>query len=493
MKKSFLLLAFLSVSLLTFNFSQVIAQESWTPTTTINAPSARFNHISIWTGTNMIIWGGYDSTSFFNTGGKYDPISDSWLSTSVINAPTPRVSEGIWTGQVLGGKMIIWGGDNGYPNCLNTGGIYDPNSNTWQSISTVNAPSVRTGHSAIWTGSKMIVWGGYYVASNGFYNSLKTGGIYDPVTGNWQGTSTINAPLARHDHVAIWTGSKMIVWGGVYEDSLPGWNYLKSGGIYDPVTDSWQQTSETNAPSSRVLASAIWTGDRMAVWGGYVPPGTLNTGGLYDPNTDSWTGSSILNAPASRENHTVIWTGLKMIIWGGENEYPNYYNTGGIFDPIQNNWASVTTINAPSPRVNHSCVWTGNSMIIWGGRNSSSLNTGGIYSNPSVIGIENYSSIVPTKFDLFQNYPNPFNPTTKIKFAIPSAVGVAYMRPVQINIYDILGRKVATLVNENLKPGEYETEWNASNFASGVYFYQLTVNSEQATIYSQTKKLVLIK
>lgn len=112
------------------------------------------------------------------------------------------------------------------------------------------------------------------------------------------------------------------------------------------------------------------------------------------------------------------------------------------------------------------------------------------YYNP--IGIKEISES-PYKFKLYQNYPNPFNPKTKIKFSIP-AVRDAYIHPVQLIVYDILGREIATLVNEQLMPGTYEIEWDASNYASGIYFYQLsTFNKNLSIEYIDTKRMVLIK
>ena len=100
----------------------------------------------------------------------------------------------------------------------------------------------------------------------------------------------------------------------------------------------------------------------------------------------------------------------------------------------------------------------------------------------------------PTVFNLYQNYPNPFNPTTKIKYSIPIVVmhspagSQCSDASVQLKIYDILGREMATLVNKEQQPGEYEVEFNASNFSSGIYFYRLTAGS-----YISTKKMILLK
>jgi len=104
------------------------------------------------------------------------------------------------------------------------------------------------------------------------------------------------------------------------------------------------------------------------------------------------------------------------------------------------------------------------------------------------IGIEPISSEIPQRFALYQNYPNPFNPVTKIRFSIPLLRGVAEDRGVLLKIYDILGKEIALLVNEELKPGTYEIEWDASNFSSGVYFYSLITEN-----FTQTNKMVVLK
>jgi hypothetical protein len=81
---------------------------------------------------------------------------------------------------------------------------------TWTATSITNAPQARIASTAVWTGSEMIVWGGY----NGSVITFNSGGRYDPATDSWTATSTINAPQARSGHTAVWTGSEMIIWGG---------------------------------------------------------------------------------------------------------------------------------------------------------------------------------------------------------------------------------------------------------------------------------------
>ncbi|HEY5124144.1 MAG TPA: CotH kinase family protein [Ignavibacteria bacterium] len=113
---------------------------------------------------------------------------------------------------------------------------------------------------------------------------------------------------------------------------------------------------------------------------------------------------------------------------------------------------------------------------------------------PGTVGVGNNTNIIPEKFALYQNYPNPFNPVTKIRFDIANSTfnkgGF-----VTLKIYDILGKEIATLVNEKLQPGIYEEIFNGSNLPSGVYFYRLEVKDPSGRIgdFIAVKKLVMIK
>ena len=321
--------------------------DAWGATDTTNAPDARVGHTAVWTGSEMIVWGGYGTQNFFlNTGGKYNPTTDTWTSTDFINAPAPRdYHTAVWTGN----EMIVWGGVNSTTSYLNSGGRYNPGTDSWAATSITNAPEARETHTAVWTGSEMIVWGGAGA------NFLSTGGRYNPNTDSWTATSTTNAPIGRANHTAVWTGTEMIVWGGYYWDG--NYHYFQSGGRYNPSTDSWVATSTTDAPTGRSIHTAVWTGSEMIVWGGYDGSSYWNTGGKYNPGTNSWTAPSTTDAPAGRSNHTAIWSGSEMIVWGG-TDGNNNVRTGGRYDPGTDSWIATTTINAPSARSSHTAVWT---------------------------------------------------------------------------------------------------------------------------------------
>src|SRR5262245_29648835 len=329
-------------------------------------PLGRSVHTAVWTGSLMLIWGGWRGFDVSN-GSRYDPVTDTWTGISFVNAPTPRsVHTAVWTGS----SMVVWGGYD--PNGLvNTGGRYDPVTNTWTPTSTVGAPTARYWHTAVWTGTRMVVWGGI---SSGLEN---TGGRYDPEADTWETTSMVGAPSAREGHTAVWTGGLMIVWGG---------ESLGTGGRYDPATDAWSPTSTSGAPTGRWDHTAVWTGSLMIVWGG---GNNLNTGGRYDPATDRWTDTSTNNAPSGRLSHVAVWLPDqgRMMVWGGQELVPLSdpipLDTGGLYSPANNKWVPQPGANAPSPRVGHTVVWTGSEAVVWGGSGgvdgSTYLNSGARY------------------------------------------------------------------------------------------------------------------
>lgn len=349
-----------------------VIQSPWTLTSIgAGVPSGRAGHTTVWTGTRMIVWGGNDATgvTYFNTGGQYDPVTDTWTATATTaGVPGPRSQHvAVWTGL----KMVVWGGVDGL--LPTTGGQYDPVANSWTATSTTGVPPGRQRATAVWTGSKMIVWGGF----DG--TRVNTGGQYDPASNTWTATSmATGVPSGRSFHTAVWTGTRMIVWGG-----FDGTAVVNTGGVYDPAGDQWTATSTgANVPVARHYHTAVWTGSRMVIWGGGIGTGT-NTGGQYDPGTgpgtDSWTPTSVgAGVPAGRYLHSGVWTGTRMVVWGGNSGAIGRLSTGGYYDPATDTWTPTPAPPGQLKRAEHTAVWTGSKMIVWGGYDGPTyLNTGG--------------------------------------------------------------------------------------------------------------------
>jgi N-acetylneuraminic acid mutarotase len=362
------------------------ATDTWRSLSGVRAPDVRNRHSLVWTGLEMIVWGGCGPLDEHNceisTGGRYNPTTDTWRPTSLANVPLQRMDHtAVWTGS----EMIVWGGcafTNNIcspDNVDSTGARYDPVTNTWQDTSTVNAPPPRHWHTAVWTGTEMIVWGG---ASEAFGTPVNTGGRYNPATNSWVPTTTARAPVPRFDHSAAWTGGQMIVWGGTDGDPSET-NYFDTGGSYNPATDRWRPTSRANAPSPRAKQTAVWTGSEMIVWGGCATDlfcfTQFNTGGRYNPSTNTWTATSLVNAPEPRSEHVGVWTGSLMIVWGGFG--PTNRFTGGRYDPASDTWTPTNANQPASGREFFTAIWTGTEMIVWGGDDAGSftVDTGARY------------------------------------------------------------------------------------------------------------------
>ena len=185
-------------------------------------------------------------------------------------------------------------------------------SGAWSALPQQTPPQARFGHTAVWTGSEMIVWGGA-VSSTG---SLDDGARFDPATGVWTAIEIAGAPSRRRDHAAIWTGSEMIVWGG--SSIQVGGGVFGDAASYVPSTNSWTTTPTTNAPSARFQHTAVWTGSEAIVWGGAVSStGTLGDGARLGLATREWDAIPTISQPSPRRRHTAVWTSNAMVIWGG--------------------------------------------------------------------------------------------------------------------------------------------------------------------------------
>ena len=158
------------------------------------------------------------------------------------------------------------------------------------------------------------------------------------------------------------------------------------------------------------------------------------------------------------------------------------YASSHLIDSAVVNW---TAPSAGSGTVYFYAAAFQNSSANSNGQSSSTK----ITSNETATGIES-SITVPAVFALFQNYPNPFNPSTTIKFSIPSVetLHATSLQKVTLKIYDILGREIATLLDEEKSPGTYEIKFNASNIPSGIYFYKL-----QAGSFISIRKMIVLK
>jgi N-acetylneuraminic acid mutarotase len=334
----------------------------------------------------MVIWGGANASAFLNDGGVYDPQTDSWQAVYLVNVPG-SVYSGLGFG--MSGRAVFVGGLAGAGGYNKSALTYDPATGGWTSMggspgmaglnTTVGA--VSTGNAVIWCGSSA---GGVTQNLGWVFNAFGTAGyqMSAPVSGGGAGCN-------RNDHTAVWTGTKLLVYGGLVNTGFG--NVLQSdGNSYDLSTDAWTAFAGEGFPRypNRWDAAAVWTGTRMIVWGGGTgatlvsgAAGLTQSGGAYDPVSNTWTTLSEINAPSLRMSPAAYWTGTKMVVWGGFDYVTGSPNTGAVYMPSTDAWTTMSLPPWANARANLTTVWTGSSMIVWGGASGS----GGPYPTDGAI------------------------------------------------------------------------------------------------------------
>lgn len=303
----------------------------------------RYRNVAVWTGEEMIVWGGFvGESSTTADGAAFDPRAREWrrLGESPL-ADAHRTA--VWTGQ----EMVLWGGEEGDHEQPDNGAAYEPRTDTWRELPESPYWSLAN-HSAVWTGQEMIVFGG--VSPTGYHPA---GAAFDPRAGVWR---TIAQPPieGRWGHSAVWTGSEMIVWGGG-----PGGNPHADGAAYDPVSDTWRELPP--APiSGRDFHAAVWTGEEMIVWGGWSGRDvTPSDGAAYDPDSNTWR--ELPRAPIAPPGSETgaVWTGRELVVTGPDGEV-------AIYTPADNAW-TVLGRRPDGSMMSSSLVGAGRSIIFWGG------------------------------------------------------------------------------------------------------------------------------
>lgn len=354
------------------------AVAGWTATdlTSIGMPAGRAYHSAVWTGSEMIVFGGTDGAGVFYNGGHYSPATNSWIGLPSLNHPDGRAHHSaVWTGE----RMLVFGGW-GASGALDTGGRYNPVAREWYTMAGLGGPSARYAHSAVWNGVFMVVYGGF----NG--NSYPSDGSLYLASNAWLAMNTNGAPGGRIGHIAVECTTLddpvMVVWGG---ENASG--PLANGARFVRSSLSWTAMASNGAPSARTNLSGVWGGAldvyrKVLLWGGNNGSIDINFGMAYDPMADDWEmlPQSTLEG---RQGHSAVWTGYTMIVWGGASG-STLYGNGGIYNPINKSWRTVTGTGAPSARKGHTAVWRrqgdgqAGQMIVWGGNDGSYTKTGGV-------------------------------------------------------------------------------------------------------------------
>jgi hypothetical protein len=389
----------------------------------------------------------------------------------------------------VGGEFTLAGG-------VSANGVarFNTQTNTWSSLGTGSSNGVSGGsgfpdvRALAVVGNEVFV-GGYFTSAGGV--SANYVARFNTQTNTWStlGTGSQNGVNGGVRALAV-VGNEVVVGGFFTSAGGVSANYVAR---FNTQTNTWSTlgTGSQNGVNYYVNALAV-VGNEVFVGGAFTSAGgvSANKVARFNTQTNTWsslgTGSSNGVSGGGGSVSALAVVGNEVFVGGA------FTSAGGVsarnvarFNTLTNTWSTLGTgsSNGVSGFVDALAV-VGNEVVVGGTFTSA----GGVSANfvarwnSGTSRVEQLSPTAPKTFLLEQNYPNPFNPSTTIRYQLPVA------SEVKLEVYDVLGKKIATVVNERQSAGSYQVVWNASGLSSGTYFYRL-----QAGTFVETKKMIMVK
>lgn len=345
---------------------------TWRTLTSEGSPPKGSGYSAVWTGEEMIIWGGAvwaAGQRYSQQGWRYNPRTDRWQPTSTQGAPRGRVEHAaVWTGN----EMIVWGGSH-ETEPYRDGGAYDPLHDRWRPLSMDGAPASANRPAMLWTGREVLVF------SAGRADQGGPGGRYDPALDRWRPMSLEVEPPPPYSDVptvlpwqtgpVVWTGTEMLLWSG------------EAIFRYDPERDHWRVSRRP--PYHVLLPAMVWDGQVALLWGGGVGETPVRAMMIYEPGRDVWR-QPAANCPSGGAPPGAIaplgfFTGREVLVWGGYAMDSTWSRRSGFRSGVQASadgarwtpgshfcgWHPVEP-NGALPLSGPVGVWTGQEMLVWG-------------------------------------------------------------------------------------------------------------------------------
>lgn len=289
--------------------------------------AGRSTMASVWTGTEMLIWGGDGPGGARSDGAAYNPRRDTWRMLPDGPLTARNAPAAVWTGK----EMLLWGGHSKTVDHRD-GAAFDPVKGTWRSIAA--APMRSAGRpTAVWTGTEMLVLAGF----NGH-----NGAAYDPINDTWRSLPDLPGQPQAPTPAVVWTGSRLIAALG-YPDG-------KGSGVFsfDPTTEEWTELPRFDKSEIQLA----WTGDRLLAV-------SRRLAVVLDSTTGQWI--SVAQAPNDDNlgDPVSAWTGTESLLWGGGE-------TAFIIDPARRTW-QTTPAGGLGQREQPAAVWADGVFLAWGG------------------------------------------------------------------------------------------------------------------------------
>lgn len=373
------------------------------------------------------------------------------------------------------GRVVSFGGKGEYDTLFNDLNVF---RDTWTEITpTGDIPEARSGHSMVTLpDGRVMLFGGENEAGD-VLNDLhvfQDNGWVTEVPNN-------QPPPARTNHGAtVLDDGRLVVVGGIGENQA----YLNDLWLYDWTTKNWEQgasaTRGFEGPAIGALHYDIYI------------LGQLENGKLYhyDVNQNLWD-EFVPNGPYPpnmRDYPVNTQYDDKVLFGGGKGWDPTVggqviHDDFWVFDLMSNTWTKLGHLPVPLYK-SAAAAYEGQSihMLVFGGITDGEVVIGDTYEYVTEsLGVESFEG-KPAEFSLSQNYPNPFNPSTTIQFNVAKSVHV------KLDIHDLLGTEVLTLIDSEYQPGKYNVTFDANRLTTGIYFYRVIMGD-----YTAVKKMAILK
>ncbi len=460
--------------------TMIIAQNygSWTEIDSMNI--ARVGHAMVVLPNGNVLVSGGEVDSIQSSCEIYEINTGKWRYTKPMNVP--RVSHNMVL--LNTGKVLAIGGYK-EQSCE----LFDSITESWTMTDSI--PTFRFNGQTVTklSDGRIMVAGGYYVDTTSWdFIILNKVDIYNPVTETWIEATPMN--LGRKDHRAtLLNNGRVLITGGQTENL-----HTDQCEVYDPLNNTWSDTTPM-IEKRWSHASILLNNGNVFVSGGNPIAPWLKSCEIFDINTGLWYAAA--DMLAYRTDHRIYYLSKidKLLIIGGDAQPITSEDTWEIYDP--NTLAPLYIESFPVNQflVGNNVQLLSEKIMVAGGEEydfnpmpySWPSKRCWIYDAATEVAQDNK---VTEEFFLSQNYPNPFNPVTTISYNL--------VKPAQVKlvVYDVMGREVTTLVEENQSAGKFNKIFDASNLSSGIYYYRITINNAEKgnrKTFQQTKKMVLIR
>jgi len=378
----------------------------------------------------------------------------SQYAQTISNLPIPI---GAGNTEVWNNEIYLFGGSNDWSGSIVYPRIYKFDGAAWAYHDTIPDDNV-------WDVETILV-GNYVYLLGGWIDGSSLNRRYNLSNGNW--TNLANSPNSSQ------------TWG-LTAEVLDGIIYLfnSSGEVftYNISTNTWTTKTSNPIVSAVDMNSVLYQNEIYLI--GWNASGFFK----YTPATDQWT--QLANTPYQVDacGFGIVNNLIYSIGGNSSGSSGAEYKSIMVYNIITNSWSIDAQEISTKRHWMPTAQYKGGLYIVGGiDEFDQAVNIVEEIVPQGTSGVNDESGI-PEVYSLMQNYPNPFNPSTKIEYSIPE---VSFAT---IEVYDMLGNEVATLVNEEKATGSYEVKFDAAGLSSGIYFYKL-----QAGSFVETKKMILLR